>query len=319
MRPVIILGIHKSGTSLVRSLLDGAPGLAVLPRETHFFERLGFGVAYPLRPAAPAPSTEADFLRRVSSALEEEPSDTNQFSDSAGFPGYDLRRFLDSWPNGVGSTGDLYRRYIETLWLSASGTDVGSRRIVDKCVTYLEYGELLMNLFPGANLVQVVRNPYATLVAYRRYRVQFDGVYPDLRRIGQALAYSYYWMSRLRRVVSSFTVIRYEELVSEPARVMQAVAGSIDVPYVESMLHPTLLAAPWSGNSTSGAAFAGISQERLEAWRREIAPAEAYSVNRALPETFWDEMGYEPLQVTRRRALRPTRGEHLRAYLAARV
>ena len=34
---VFILGQHKSGSSLLRSLLDGHPDLFVIPVETHYF------------------------------------------------------------------------------------------------------------------------------------------------------------------------------------------------------------------------------------------------------------------------------------------
>lgn len=40
-KPVFVLGSRKSGTSLLRSLLDGAEGLFVVPCETHFFQRTG--------------------------------------------------------------------------------------------------------------------------------------------------------------------------------------------------------------------------------------------------------------------------------------
>ena len=35
--PVFILGSHKSGTSLLRNLLDGISGFFVIPIEAHFF------------------------------------------------------------------------------------------------------------------------------------------------------------------------------------------------------------------------------------------------------------------------------------------
>lgn len=38
---IFILGAHKSGTSLVRSLLDGHPDLNVVPIELHFLRHLG--------------------------------------------------------------------------------------------------------------------------------------------------------------------------------------------------------------------------------------------------------------------------------------
>jgi hypothetical protein len=41
--PIIVLGCHKSGTGLVRSLIDGAPEVFFILFETHFSDRLATG------------------------------------------------------------------------------------------------------------------------------------------------------------------------------------------------------------------------------------------------------------------------------------
>ena len=51
--PVFIIGSHKSGTSLLRSLLDGHPELYVIPFETHFMASLGRWVQYSYRRQTP--------------------------------------------------------------------------------------------------------------------------------------------------------------------------------------------------------------------------------------------------------------------------
>ncbi len=321
--PIFVLGVHKSGTSLLRSLLDGSPGLAVLPREAHFFERLGFGIAYPLRPALLGDDSEQGFLARVQDALHEEAVDPNAFSDSPGFRGYDPERFLDRWKQ-VGGRWDQplaarYRRYADALWWSATGQPLEGLRVVDKSIEYLEFGELLNTMFPGAPLILIMRNPYATLVAYRRYRASHTGQYPDVRLIGRALAHGYYWTARLQRTTPCALLVRYEDVVQETEGTMRRLADSIGVPYTDSLLSPTALGASWAGNSSTGAKFSGVSTARLDAWRSEVAPAEIYLVNRSLPEPFWSDFGYEKLQMSRRRALVRSRGESLRDYVRARA
>jgi hypothetical protein len=320
--PIFILGIHKSGTSLLRSLLDSSPGLAVLPREAHFFERLGFGVSYPLRPAALGPETEESFLVRVREALSEEAVDTNAFSDSPDFRGYDPDRFLERWKRTGEwdqSLAPLYMRYADALWWSVTGQPLDGLRAVDKSIEYLEFGELLNRMFPGASLILVMRNPYATLVAYRRYRASHAGQYPDIRLIGRALAHGYYWVRRLQRTMPRAVVVRYEDLVQDTERTMRRLAESIGVPYTDSMLSPTELGASWGGHSSTGTKFTGVSTARAEAWRNEVAAAEVYLVNRSLPQQFWAEFGYEMMQISRRGALARSRGEGLRDYLRNRV
>ena len=52
-RPIFLLGCHKSGTSLLRSLLDGHPDLFVIPIETHFFQATGHWTDYRMRRSWP--------------------------------------------------------------------------------------------------------------------------------------------------------------------------------------------------------------------------------------------------------------------------
>ena len=44
IKPIFILGAHKSGTSYLRALLDGHPDLYVVPLEAHYFQHLGFNI-----------------------------------------------------------------------------------------------------------------------------------------------------------------------------------------------------------------------------------------------------------------------------------
>ena len=64
--PIFILGSHKSGTSLLRSLLDGHPELYVIPFETHFMASLGRWIKYSYRKQAPLKHENyADNLLRI--------------------------------------------------------------------------------------------------------------------------------------------------------------------------------------------------------------------------------------------------------------
>ena len=60
--PVFLLGSHKSGSSLLRSLLDGHPELAVLPKETHLFQFTNHWVDYRRRRNLPRPLDRQQFF-----------------------------------------------------------------------------------------------------------------------------------------------------------------------------------------------------------------------------------------------------------------
>jgi protein-tyrosine sulfotransferase len=318
--PVFILGIHKSGTSLLRSLLDGTPGLAVFPREPHFFEHVGLGVHYPLRSSLPSDLSQSAFLDRVATTLRKELKD-NPYSDSPHFSGYDVDCFLkEGWRDGPETLASQYERYVDALWRSIAETPLGDLRVVDKSTEYLEFAMLLSNLFADASFLHIVRNPYAVLVSYRSYKLKHARRYPDLRLFGQALSYGAYWQFRNEATIPAYTVIRYEDLARKPAETMQRAADSIGLDYHEALTVPTLLGEHWAGNSTSDTAFSGVSADRLDAWRDDIKPTELKAVNAALPDAVFSRLGYERLPTpSRRQTLRPNRGEGRRLYLRNRM
>ena len=51
--PIFILGCHKSGTTLLRNLLDGHKDLFAVPTETHFLANIGYWVKYSYRKQLP--------------------------------------------------------------------------------------------------------------------------------------------------------------------------------------------------------------------------------------------------------------------------
>ena len=189
--PIFILGSHKSGTSLLRSLLDGHSSLSVIPTETHFFELTGHMVHYALRRSMPANYSKDEIRHRLIDYVKRQNNDKNPYSDLCGFSGYDvdrLIRFLDrELPD---SRRDLFELYITALYYAFTGNSISEHsRIVEKSVEQAEHATLLRKYFPDSQFLHIIRNPYATLVAIRK--VQSRRRYPDLRRIVSSMHNSY--------------------------------------------------------------------------------------------------------------------------------
>ncbi|MEE9162080.1 MAG: hypothetical protein V3U35_03825 [Candidatus Neomarinimicrobiota bacterium] len=92
-RPIFLLGAHKSGTSLLRSLFDGHPDLFAVPVEAHFFQLTGSWINYSLRKSPPSPVSRSQFASNgkewIRSCNEAEP----RYSDSFAKGRFDLQRF----------------------------------------------------------------------------------------------------------------------------------------------------------------------------------------------------------------------------------
>jgi sulfotransferase family protein len=295
-RPVFILGAHKSGTSLLRSLLDTAPGFFVLPKESHFFAYSGRWIDYPLRRRQPRSRDWESVVERLVGALRSDNVDTNPYSDLPDFEGYDLTRFRRHLERQRPEDDrSLYATYIHAL-VAALGSEPlpAETRIVDKSTSNMEYATYLEKLFPDASFVHVVRNPYANLVAMRKYatkRAPKRG-FPMLYGAVLTLQRSAYFLYRYQDELDRHLVVRYEDLVSDGEETMRKVATHLGVEFDPVMLQPTVAGKPWAGNSTSDVRFAGLSAAPLAAWRSEITRFEIELVNRALGPLF-DLCGYE--------------------------
>jgi protein-tyrosine sulfotransferase len=299
-RPVFIVGAHKSGTSLLRSLLDSTPGLFVFPKEPHYFSYTGWPVSYPLRRQGPVDNPR-DHLRR---ALEADNRDTNPYSDLPGFRGWDLERFWTTLD------GDLdYAGYVRAL-RAALGSD-GDERLVDKSTDNIEFAPTLANWFPDATFIHVIRNPYANLVSLRKYRMKKTGRYPVMYDLAAGLRFSIDAVPRNTRLVQRYLVIRYEDLAEHTERAMRRVAEHIGVDFDETMLRPTVLGEPWAGNSTSDRKFADVSLDPLREWKFSIKPYER-SLARVALGPYFTLFSYE--QERGSRSLAPVYGEGPRTY-----
>jgi Sulfotransferase family len=308
----------------MRSLLDGAAGLAVFPRELHFFERSGLPVYYPLRPAQVVQRQASDFRDVVVSALRNEALDRNPYSDSPSFQGYDADRFARAWDaddRRADSLGDRYERYARALHISYTGRELPpDSRIVDKSTEYLEFVPILRHVFPGASFIHMIRNPYATWVSFRRYQLQTTHRYPPWTPLLRSVELSAYIAAHFSAVYERYALVRYEDLVTQPERTMRLVCDTVGVPFSDALLMPTSAEARWSGNSTRDTAFSGVTADARDLWMDEIASPEIAAANQLLPHFFWSQFSYEQLSIPGRvPAFRPLHREGLKTYVRNRA
>lgn len=309
-RPVFIIGCHKSGSSFLRALLDGHPGLGVIPGEAHFFHVLGRGVQYPLMQRPPAPLSMDDVRDRLVHAAGVFSANTDPYSDAPGFRGYDMEE-VSRRASSLTSTAPSYllKEYLQLLYEASHGQEPQERRVVEKSVENAEFIPTLDGLTDGARFVAIVRNPYANLVAVRRHRALARGRYPMLRPLVESLRCFHYALLRARIHQRNLLVIRYEDLVLDTRAVMGDVIEFLDEPWDDALLTPSSLGQQeWVSNSTWGT-DAAISHRSLRAWEGDLRPLEVAAVELHLAG-ICEEYGYEQMaSPSLLRLLLPTRRE----------
>lgn len=320
-RPIFLLGSHKSGTSLLRNLLDGARELFVLPLEAHFFQYSGYWVDYSLRRSLPRHMSFEDLVKSFTNLVELSNERTSQTSESNLVGCWDVGRFTDH----LRTTGakrfeergfrGFLDSYVEALHASLYDEVPRVSRFAEKSVENAEYASLLKRLYPQAKFVHIIRNPYATIVSIRKHLTRKH--YPFLAGAINSLKNSYYYLYKnLSLLTPDYMSVCYEELVRKPEEVMREVAEFIEIEFTQALLEPTTMGEPWRGNSSSGRQFDGISTRPLSRWQEEIQPLETHLVNLMFAHVLHD-YGYEH-QKADGSPYWPCPRERLKTYLANR-
>ena len=149
--PIFILGAPKSGTSLLRSLLDNHPELAVIPFEATLFQILGEEISHPYRKnKAKVFEWEVEkSFSKFEKIVKEYNSSISPYIDSSHINMFDWdikkckRDFFQ-----LKSKRDIFEYFLKFLVDSYSKIDAKyfeDKRLVEKSIINYEFVFLLQN------------------------------------------------------------------------------------------------------------------------------------------------------------------------------
>ncbi len=267
--PLILLGVSRSGTTLLRVILDRSPGIAI-PDESFF-----------------VPLLARRHGRRI---------DAERFLD-------DVSRIptIRDWGVSMADVAGRVRPGVPTgeaiaAIYEAYSTAAGKPRWGDKTPMYMRHLPLLDRLFPDAQYVHLIRDgrdaalsflqmPDGTFTrtwAHPRTPAQFACLWR--KEVGDA-------RSLARRVgAARYHEVRYEELVAGPESSVRAICAFAAIPFEPAMLDYTaavdvsakphqqrLLTPPTSG---------------VRSWREDMSAEDAAGFDAVAGELL-SELGYE--------------------------
>jgi hypothetical protein len=266
--PVFVLGVRRSGTTLLRVILDRSPGIAI-PDESHFVPQLAH--------------------------RHRTPVDRDRFVD-------DFRRLrtLATWGIGADDVAPLLRKGMTTgealgAVFSAYAAKHGKPRWGDKTPAYMRYLPLLERLFPDALYVHLIRDG-------RDCALSFLGM-PDeaptrtWAHPEDVAGFACQWASEIRaaralgeRVGPRYREARYEQLVEEPERVVQEICAFASLPYEQSLLEPGEVEPELAAKPHHRRLLERPSKGRD--WRDELSEPDARAFE-AIAGDVLAELGYE--------------------------
>ncbi len=210
----MIVGAPRSGTTLLRFMLDSHPQLAI-PPETGFL--------VPLAKLEQPPAGDAEALFH---SITRYPPDAPVWPDF-GLDAQVLRTALDNLQPFDLASGvrTLYRLYAARF---------GKPRYGDKTPTYCEHIPAIAALLPEAHFIHLIRDGRDMAVSLRPLW------FAPARDIASL---AHYWQRMVKAgradgsVVPAYMEIRYEDLVQDSRRQLERVCEFLNLPFHPDMLN----------------------------------------------------------------------------------
>jgi LPS sulfotransferase NodH len=262
---VFIVGMPRSGTTLLSTMLDAHSDLSISP-ETHFFTKCPVAT----HGLSPWVRDEAfRFLENQSGvqdmALPEEV--WTALRDSAG-----------SAPSDVFAA--LLRAYADRAGASVSG---------EKTPDHLAHVPEMAERFPGARFVAITRDPRDVYLSQKPMTWNRDTIVETAwtwrRYAKQVQTYRSAFAGR-------FYDLRYEDLLARPADELAALCTFLGVPFETGMLafykkaDDALSAEPWKRNTRRP-----LDPSNREVWRVRLPPARRWIIQ-AVASSAMQAFGY---------------------------
>ncbi|HEX2128199.1 MAG TPA: sulfotransferase [Solirubrobacterales bacterium] len=205
---VFVVGMNRSGTTLLRMMLDAHPQLTI-PPETHFVPDLIKAVREP-------GATPEDALNAMKSARE--------WGDF-GFSDEEMLTRLRALPKlkPGAAVRTFYEAYMEQQ---------GKPRWGEKTPTYVQKMKLIQRALPEARFVHVIRDGRDVALSV------LDRTVRDLTAADVARR----WKKKITKAredapaLQHYTEIRYEDLILRTEPVLREVAEFCDLPWDDAML-----------------------------------------------------------------------------------
>jgi protein-tyrosine sulfotransferase len=248
--PIFIIGVPRSGTTLLRVLLDSHSEIAALPETPWLLGAYG-----------PDPS-----LRGVIKGLIDGPYGT-------------VRNVAGVEPDHVFAAG---RAFLETMFASVlKGRD--KHRLAFKTPADIRHLDFLLMLAPNAYYIHITRDGRDVAMSQLAKKGSFFSDLKEYRRIGFANLLKRWaeWEERIRALLYRDGVkvvhIKYEDLIADPAHELQRITAFLGVPFEAAMLdyasrhhdYPS-----WEAGSTDVSRNERISVAPASKWRQTKMTAE---------------------------------------------
>jgi len=286
---IFIVGNPRSGTTMMSRMLGNHPSVHSF-KELHFFEKLWS----PRRGEGRLPFAEAARLAAALASIEKD-----------GFFGRgDPARFIEEGKDVALEAGGDWASPIEVYraFLRHRTSLHGKSIPCEQTPWYVYYLDEILALFPGARVINMVRDPRDVLLSQKKRWVTHSREKRRSMALRTWMNYhpistSRLWRSAVRTAMGAkdgrIRTVRFEDVLKDPERELRGIAefagvryreGMLDVPMVGSSIHPDR-----PGEK-------GVDRNRTAHWRSGLNSTEAY-ICQKIAGTEMEMFGYGPEEV----------------------
>jgi sulfotransferase family protein len=292
--PIFVVGPSRSGTGLVRHLLNRHSRLW-LTGETHYFDDLRLRMKgrerFPLI-AADRETCESYFLALARGAYR-----VDVGSNESRIAREELRELADSV--GVGSDA-YFEAFCRLNAKTHEKADWG-----EKTPRHVFRIDEILEAYPRARVIALVRDPRAVVVSYRdlHARPMASPEREELlaeerkraKRSYHVLLASLLWRAAVRATLNAVAkhgpervrLQRFEDLVQAPEQTLSDLGGWLGIPFEETMLDVNVV----SSSHRLDREESGISSEPAERWRSKLDRSEIVAIE-SCAGRLMREVGY---------------------------
>jgi hypothetical protein len=252
-RPVFICGVHRSGTTLVRDLLDAHPALVVLPAEGSFRTNL----AAPFKSMSPEKGEcflATEWLRRLANPINQPPywllgrstvhssayvNYARAFSSWYAIMEKSFKPHTSIWPHlaVILAYATCYQK---------SGAGLTAQYWVDKTPTQERYLPKIWQEMPEAKIIHLVRAPVDVFLSRKRMEPSLN-----LKTCLRDLELSYRIAVKQARLnPRNYVLLHYEELCTNPQAAISGLAEFLGIEPLSCLYTPTVGGKPAQPNSS---------------------------------------------------------------------
>ena len=267
--PIFIVGVQRSGTTLLRLMLNAHSKVAI-PEEARFLTPF-------LKPGATNKVYAGSELKNVIQYLK----NNGQFA----LWNYDSAEFF----NELEGIEKISVRDLVDLMYTSYSSKQGKSIWGDKSLFFGSVSAL-HELFPDARFIHIVRDGRDVFDSWRKMDKSKDN--PAVIALD--------WVYKERAIRNSFRTIpknkqftvRYEDLISQPKNLVKSICIFLDIPYEAAMLEFYKTSQKYIGEHHSNLIFNKIDSNNTQKWKKNLRRQEIAIFTR-LSRSLLNDYGYQ--------------------------